>query len=845
MRKPMMKSVCIALSLICIFAITAPEAQINRALEPVIKELAGEHAVVGRQIAVFIAVDRYKQWNPLRNPVNDARELRQILNQRYHIDEMIELYDDEATKAGIIQLFIRLIETAKPEDSLLIYYSGHGHLDEFSNQAFWIPVDGGTDIIAQDNWLPNSQVRGYIRSLKPRHIALLSDSCFSGDILNLEKGDLPSIDNEYFQKAYSRVSRQVLTSGASETVPDESEFARQLRLVLEGNTNPYIDLLMIFNSIRLGVKKTTPLFGNLQNTDHQTGASFLLFLKSSQLDPPPLPPPTGDSGQLYVITDPDGAEIYINGEKRGESPQLFRDLPLNVDLQLIVRKANMSGSKVIRLTGESLQDTMIPLGFDKGNLIITSTEKNVVVYLDGQRIGEFGTGVFRDIVSGPHMLEVKGQGLYWKDEVEIAAKDTVQMRVQLNEVGRITYRIPAGAEARITGEGFSEIIRGGGMIENLTVGRYTAEVTGVDYEEETVRLTVTRGANVVFEPYTTGILSVESVPAGASVYIDGTYTGNTPIVLNDIERGNRKIEVTLRSYLAESREVDVAGGRVTTIAVRLEEIPIPQGFVLVEAGSFQMGSTGGSSNEKPVHRVTITRNLYVSKYEVTHRQYLEFLNDAGVGSAGSLNGVELIDMDDEDCAVGYRNGGFYFKGSVRASEIDTPVIEITWYGATDYCNWLSRKEGLPEAYSVGGDTVRLNLSANGYRLPTEAEWEYSARGGKDSEGYAYAGGNTISDVGWYIRNSGGKTHSVGQKQPNELGLYDMSGNVWEWVWDWYGSYSSSSQTDPVGPSTGSARVGRGGSWSFGAGFRRVADRYYYTPSGSGGYLGFRPVRPIE
>ena len=127
-----------------------------------------------------------------------------------------------------------------------------------SDTGFWIPVDGGKDIYTQENWLPNNQIRGFIKKMKARHIALVSDSCFSGGILNPSRGMISEIKDDYFKKAYTRVSRQVLTSRASETVPDVSLFAQQLKLALEGNSRPYLDPLMLYNEIRLGVPGTTP-----------------------------------------------------------------------------------------------------------------------------------------------------------------------------------------------------------------------------------------------------------------------------------------------------------------------------------------------------------------------------------------------------------------------------------------------------------------------------------------------------------------------------------------------------------------------------------------------------------
>lgn len=132
--------------------IAAPlSGQDRRGLEVTVKNLSGEHAAVGRQIAVLIAVDKYREWQPLKNPVKDAREIRAILEKRYWIDEFEELYDEDATKAGLLRLFDRLVSMTKPEDSVFIYYVGHGQMDTISDTGFWIPVDAGTYKYEQKN----------------------------------------------------------------------------------------------------------------------------------------------------------------------------------------------------------------------------------------------------------------------------------------------------------------------------------------------------------------------------------------------------------------------------------------------------------------------------------------------------------------------------------------------------------------------------------------------------------------------------------------------------------------------------------------------------------------------
>jgi sulfatase modifying factor 1 len=266
--------------------------------------------------------------------------------------------------------------------------------------------------------------------------------------------------------------------------------------------------------------------------------------------------------------------------------------------------------------------------------------------------------------------------------------------------------------------------------------------------------------------------------------------------------------------------------KVATMATPVsapEEIePIVPEMVLVEAGSFQMGSTNGRSNEQPVHAVHITRPFYMAKYAVTFEEYDRFCDDT----------------------IGIRRPRDNWGRGTR------PVAGVDWYDTVKYCNWLSEKEGLTPCYNVKGRLTQCDFSADGYRLPTEAEWEYAARGGHKSQGYIYAGSDNVDDVGWYEGNSGKQTHPVGQKQPNELGLYDMSGNMWEWCWDWYGEdyYASSPASDPTGPSSGTGphisdaeRARRSGSYREKAIYLRVA---YRSADGASypGDNGFRLVR---
>ena len=229
---------------------------------------------------------------------------------------------------------------------------------------------------------------------------------------------------------------------------------------------------------------------------------------------------------------------------------------------------------------------------------------------------------------------------------------------------------------------------------------------------------------------------------------------------------------------------------VSTSMPKVSLDDIMRNMVYVEGGTFTMGATAEqkktTKSEKPTHSVTLS-SFYIGKYEVT-----QSLWKAVMGSNPSR-----------------------FEGD------NLPVERVSW----NDCQTFLRK---------------LNaMTGQNFRLPTEAEWEFAARGGNRNRGYQYSGSNVLSDVAWYDDNSGSKTHNVGTKAPNELGIYDMSGNVWEWCQDWYGDYHGYSQTNPTGPSSASGRVNRGGSWYNYARYCRVAVRGSYAPDGRGSDLGLR------
>ena len=232
----------------------------------------------------------------------------------------------------------------------------------------------------------------------------------------------------------------------------------------------------------------------------------------------------------------------------------------------------------------------------------------------------------------------------------------------------------------------------------------------------------------------------------------------------------------------------------STITIQVPGTNVSFEMIKVEAGSFIMGCTSEQGDcaggfDSPCHRVTISNDYYIGKFEVTQELYEAVMR---------VNPSEW-------------------------KSFDRPVEMVSWNDAQEFCAELSR------------------LTGRRFSLPTEAEWEYAARGGKKSTSAKYSGSSSVAAVAWYDGNSGGQTHPVGKLRANELGIYDMSGNVSEWCYDWYGKYSSDSQTDPVGPGSGQYRVERGGEWNYYGEYCRVADRGMNPPDKRFSEIGFRVV----
>ncbi len=438
---------------------------------------------------------------------------------------------------------------------------------------------------------------------------------------------------------------------------------------------------------------------------------------------------------------------------------------------------------------------------------LTVTPKNAVVTIDGNQQTVSTDGEYSAMLPyGNHTYKVEAGGYISKSGTfSISISDMTPINVSLvSAMATVSVTCPTPAVSLyVDKKSVGTIPWTGSLKEGMHL--IEAKKEGYRSQQRTINLSQQQKLDVAFSELVAiqGNLSVNYKPFGADVYIDGKKIGQSPRVFNGLLVGNHKVEIKKDGYGTDSKTVSILEGQTaslsgvlktnasssvasgTSLAGNTISIPVKDGIsidmVRVEAGTFTMGATAEmkvpDDDEKPTHQVTLTNDYYIGKYEVT-----QALWQAVTG-----------------------NNPSNYKGD------NLPVENVSWNDCQEFISKLNR---------ITGKT---------FRLPTEAEWEYAARGGKKSRGYQYSGSNNLADVAWYEDNSGSKTHTIGSKQANELGIYDMTGNVWEWCQDWYGKYSSSSQTNPTGATSGSYRVIRGGSWFNAARYCRSSFRFNGTP----------------
>ena len=524
-------------------------------------------------------------------------------------------------------------------------------------------------------------------------------------------------------------------------------------------------------------------------------------------------------GEIWVYVPEGVKRITISHQQLG----VLRDY----DLGQTLKRAK---TYIMKLTTGEVHTT-IRQARTSQYVVFQLTPPNAVVELDGELLNTSEGTATKMMRFGTYGYRVNAPD--YKPEVgkvtvnDPKNKHVVSVALKPN-FSAVTLIADDGVEIWVNGER-----KGTGSWQgNLGAGTYEFETRKANHRS----VSVTRDIQASSETQTIrlqaptpihGEADINSSPAMADIYIDGKKVGQTPQLIEQLLIGEHQLRISKQGYQDYSAILNVKEGEVAMVSTSMESLlreqttvekpsteladvrasPVTDTsgeerkvitvgnvsfmMIRVDGGTFTMGATfeQGSDafdDEKPAHQVTLSP-YYIGETEVT-----QALWEAVMG-----------------------NNPSNFKGS------NNPVEMVSW----DDCQLFIRK---------------LNQSTGlSFRLPTEAEWEYAARGGNKSRGYKYSGSNNLKDVAWYFDNSGSSSHDVKTKQANELGLYDMSGNVWEWCQDWKRDYPSSAQTNPTGPASGSYRVHRGGGWGNRARGCRVSYRSSNAPDYRNNFLGLR------
>ena len=518
---------------------------------------------------------------------------------------------------------------------------------------------------------------------------------------------------------------------------------------------------------------------------------------------------------LVIRSNTPDAKIFIDEEfvDRNQAKKLlslYEDHTYRVEAPLYHSKEG-----VVRLNENEKTELQVDLEPAFGYLrISTKPESGAEIEINGKLI-EGKTPLTSDkLPSGNYTIQAfKPMYKSTPQEVQLREGETLEVSIDLIPTFANTEIICQDKDADIY---IDEQFKAKGVFKDvLTQGKYRLKVVKPSHRTFSKEIDIVSGKPFVekvpnLEPIY-GKLNIDSNPFDADIYIDGKAYGKTPNQIQKILIGRHTLSLKKEGYAELKATIEIAEGKISTynftmqkqekqekqqtLASSVETFRVKGvefKMIKVEGGTFSMGATSEQGrdaydSEKPVHSVTLS-DYYVGETEVTQELW-----EAVMGSNPS-----------------------YFKGYNQR-----PVESVSWNDCQEFIKKLNQ------------------LTGKEFRLPTEAEWEYAARGGKYSKDYVYkySGSNNAYEVAWYDGNSG--THPVKTKKANELGLYDMSGNVWEWCNDRYGDYQSYSQTNPTGPSEGVDRVLRGGGWGSDDRSVRVSIRFYYSPGGRHYYYGLR------
>ena len=497
-----------------------------------------------------------------------------------------------------------------------------------------------------------------------------------------------------------------------------------------------------------------------------------------------------ENGSVAVSSTPEsGMIIYLNGKNTGKVT------PANLEMIAV-------GTHVIRLESQWYQtqektvtvasNQVVRIDFSMVGLfaqLTVNTNQNAMIYIDGAVKGQ--SSWKGRVKEGIRRVKVEKTGFVSRewDITIVRGKDQVidlMMQPKMGSLEVITE--PSNAMISLDGRLYGMSPK---IIPDLLPGSYNLTIERPGYTSITKRIQIHELVTTKeeFVLYSGKMVTIITDPPGAYLVVEDDTLGVTPIeVLMHFGKNIFKL-IRGDEVVVESLDIHSTSKKDYTYVLRRSNDPFEKSMVFVKGGTFRMGDTFniGNKEAKPVHEVTVS-DFYIGKYEVTQAQWKFIMGENPSHYPGC-----------DSC----------------------PVERVSWLDVQTFIKKLNE------------------LTEKNYRLPTEAEWEYAARGGTNSQGYRYSGGNNINFVSWYSGNSKNKPQPVGTMRPNELGIHDMSGNVWEWCIDWFGDFTKDPKVNPAGPEKGFFRVVKGGSWFGYAGGNIISSRGSDDPENKRSYIGFR------
>ena len=820
---------------------------------------------VGRNYLFVIGINAYKDIQPLENAVLDARAIAKVLVKRYQFDweHTLELYDEAATRDRIISGFDYLAETLTDKDNLLIYYAGHGNYREKLKIGYWVPVDAKDG--KYSGFINHSTIRDYIQATRAHHCLLIVDSCFSGNLLRSHGRDVNTSPTVTHANKVDRFpSRWCLAAGMIEKVSDgyigdHSPFARSLITFLEKNDEvrfPVQDLISHVSKATSYNADQTPLGGVLLKTGDQNG-QFVFDLKRDE---------SGDWQKCKEKGEENDYKRFLQNWPDGKYTE-------EAFYRLALIQNSISGYRTYLEKYEDKEGRFINQVLNRMELLERQES-----YQRALGSGESGLRRFiiderkRDPDSKLIVGATQALNKLLEEQREPAAWQKALQENSIESFQTYLKEFPQGKYTGVAKEHIQniqeKIEKAQKAIKSISIRKKAEERKRLEEEEHRRREADERARRLEAEKEYT---FQQNFLAAREAFRQNKYrqaSRNIDMALRQKDdKEARKLQQEITASLAawkkekatknKKKILHVGAGISGLLALVLllifaisffrkekeavgskstSETPQTtfntEKMVLIKGDSFSMGDvySEGGDDEGPVHKVSLN-DFYIGKYEVSFEEFDAYCK------------AENLPLKRDE-------------GWGRNKK---PAIHISWLDAIQYCNFLSKKHQLTPAYEEKGNRVSWHKNANGYRLPTEAEWEYAARQGGEKIRFGngkslattrdlnYNGSVDVEGNHQQVSVFRNETVEVDALSFNHLGLYNMTGNVLEWCWDWYKMdyYSNSQENNPVGPAEGIVRVMRGGAWDSYPSSIRVSYRSYGSPSCDDNATGFRLARNAD